>query len=130
MRNVLHNDQRWRRATKRHAAEDSLHTDPQQWTAPVPWSEAVGTQGEAPQALALQRDHLERLKAAIQKLPAQMRRTLLLRLAHDLSNQQIGELLKISRDTVRAHLYEGRLRLRQELNRSAEGGAALPKEKT
>jgi RNA polymerase sigma-70 factor, ECF subfamily len=61
-------------------------------------------------------ERLEPLRAAIAELPALHREALLLKLQHDLSYEEIAEVLAIPIGTVRSRLHHAVLRLRQTLN--------------
>lgn len=61
----------------------------------------------------------EALRRAIQDLPDQMRRCLTLRVYHDYSYREIATLLRIKIDTVKAHLFQARARLRRHLSAQA-----------
>lgn len=61
------------------------------------------------------------LDRAVRRLPEQMRRALLLRIAHDLKYRQIAEEMDVSIDTVKAHLFQARQRLKAELADLADG---------
>jgi RNA polymerase sigma-70 factor, ECF subfamily len=63
----------------------------------------------------LRRERLETLRAAILELPDQMRRCMTLRVYQDLSYREIAELMEISIDTVKAHLFQARRKLRERL---------------
>lgn len=56
-----------------------------------------------------------RLRAAAHELPPQMRRCLKLRLDQDLSYRQIAVLMRLSVETVKAHLFQARGKLREKL---------------
>jgi len=64
----------------------------------------------------LDAERREALQAAVAELPEQMRRCLALRIYHELSYQEIAAVLRLSVETVKAHLYQARGRLRQRLN--------------
>lgn len=55
---------------------------------------------------------LESLRAKLDQLPPQMRRCLYLRLYHDLKYREIAALMRISIETVKAHLHQAQNRLR------------------
>lgn len=55
------------------------------------------------------------LRAAIAGLPEQQRDCLTLRLVHQLSYAEIATVKKLSQEAVKAHLFRGRRRLREEL---------------
>ncbi len=63
----------------------------------------------------LEAEQRELLLKAIAELPEQMRKCMLLRAFQDLSYQEIAVVLKISVQTVKAHLFQGRQRLRDQL---------------
>lgn len=83
--------------------------------------QAVASYGERiaapprPDAALLARERRSRLRAAIDDLPAQMRRCMALRVVHELSYQEIADVLRISIGTVKAHLFKGRERLAADL---------------
>lgn len=56
------------------------------------------------------------MRKAIRELPAQMRRCLTLRIYHDLSYQEIATVMKLKIDTVKAHLFQARTRLKKNLS--------------
>jgi RNA polymerase sigma-70 factor, ECF subfamily len=55
------------------------------------------------------------LREAVEQLPPQMRRCVLLRVYHDLRYREIADVLRVSIDTVKAHLYQARLMLKGKL---------------
>jgi RNA polymerase sigma-70 factor (ECF subfamily) len=63
----------------------------------------------------LKRERLELLQAAVLELPDQMRRCMTLRVYQDLSYREIAELMEVSIDTVKAHLFQARKKLREKL---------------
>jgi RNA polymerase sigma-70 factor (ECF subfamily) len=68
-----------------------------------------------PGAELLQEERRRRLRAAIQGLPDQMRKCLILRIDRELPVRDIALLLRLSPETVKAHLFQARRRLRAEL---------------
>ena len=56
------------------------------------------------------------LEEAIRELPRQMRRCLVLRVYRELSYREIATALKLSIDTVKAHLFQARKKLKERLN--------------
>jgi RNA polymerase sigma-70 factor (ECF subfamily) len=62
------------------------------------------------------------LRLAIESLPSQQRRCLLLRVDEELSYDDIGALLRLSVLTVRNHLAQARKALRSALREDLEGG--------
>lgn len=63
----------------------------------------------------LGKERKKALRAAVDELPEQMRDCLTLRLYHDLAYREIAVAKKISIETVKAHLFRARNRLREEL---------------
>lgn len=61
-------------------------------------------------------DERERiLRKALEDLPPQMRLAVLLRVDRDLKYREIAELMSVSIETVKAHLYQARQQLRHRL---------------
>ena len=76
---------------------------------------------EEPAAAAEEEDvRLERLRAAIGRLPALHHETLLLKLQQELSYEEIAEVLDVPVGTVRSRLHHAVARLREALE--APGG--------
>ena len=73
---------------------------------------------------ALAKERRERLRQAIERLPARMRTCLALRVYQDRSYGEIATVMGLTVDTVKAHLYQARKRLEAELageDREGEG---------
>jgi RNA polymerase sigma-70 factor (ECF subfamily) len=74
-----------------------------------------------------QRLETDEMRALVRKflrsLPEQHRRALELSFFHGLSHQQIADHLNMPLGTVKGHIRNGLIRLRQALQRRAEGGA-------
>lgn len=62
-----------------------------------------------------QREREEALARAVNGLPPQMRQVLQLRIGQDLKYREIATVLGISVETVKAHLFQARKRLGEEL---------------
>lgn len=62
-----------------------------------------------------QREREEALSQAVNALPPQMRQVLQLRIGQDLKYREIATVLRISVETVKAHLFQARKRLGEEL---------------
>lgn len=60
----------------------------------------------------LRRERRDRLREAILELPDQMRRCMILRVYQGMSYQEVAETMRLSIDTVKAHLFQGRKRLK------------------
>jgi RNA polymerase sigma-70 factor (ECF subfamily) len=63
----------------------------------------------------LGRERRQALRAAVRGLPEKMRKCLTLRLEHGLKYGDIATVLNVSEQTVKAHLFQARRRLRSEL---------------
>lgn len=69
----------------------------------------------------LEDERQQAMRKAIQELPIQMRRCLTLRVYHDLSYREIATVMKLKIDTVKAHLFQARARLKKDLSSYAVG---------
>jgi len=63
----------------------------------------------------LAEERARRLRAALEDLPPQMRQAVYLRVDGDLKYREIAELMHVSIETVKAHLYQARQHLRDRL---------------
>ncbi len=63
------------------------------------------------------------LRRAVAELPDQMRRCLLLRIQQEMKYREIATLQRISIQTVKAHLFQAKKRLRQHLRALGRDGA-------
>lgn len=115
-RNALRNRQRDSRAQKRDGLEESLsgHSEETLHAAP----DHHHASSSALEGL-LAREGAEELMSAIAQLPPKMRHCMILRVAEERSYQAIARELRVSIETVKAQLHEGRKRLRRVLNESA-----------
>jgi RNA polymerase sigma-70 factor, ECF subfamily len=119
---VYHNELRRRSASKREGFEDSLEDAMERDPAL-----GAGRGGEGfvlePDALAglLERERLDALRAALKEMPHQMRTCFLLRYARGHKYREIAVLMKISVETVKAHLYQARSRLKLRLGDGDDG---------
>jgi RNA polymerase sigma-70 factor, ECF subfamily len=105
--NALRKRRRYATAGVRQGAEVSLDEPETSAVLPAdaasPLSDAVAGEGS------------RLLKAAIERLPPQMRSCLVLRVYRDLQYREIASVLQVSIETVKAHLFQARQRLRSEL---------------
>lgn len=72
-------------------------------------------EGDAPDSRLLDRERSRLLRAAVQTLPDQMRNCLILRVYYDLKYREIAATLRISIETVKAHLFRARERIKESL---------------
>ena len=103
---------RWGTAEKRGTPEVSLEGD-QEDLGPMATLAATNVPTASEEMLSKERSHL--LRQAIDKLPEQMRKCLVLRNDRELRYKEIAVLLRLSPETVKVHLAQGRKRLREEL---------------
>lgn len=73
------------------------------------------TSADGPLDQILTEEREERLYRAVADLPPQMRRCVLLRVVGDLKYREIAAILRVSVDTVKAHLYQARQQLKGRL---------------
>ena len=69
----------------------------------------------APGEEMLQRERALVLRQAIDRLPEQMRKCLVLRVDHEMRYKEIAMVLRLSPETVKVHLAHARRRLQEEL---------------
>ena len=109
--NLHRNEYRRRHREKRSAPEVSIDTSRDADVSPP-----EPASPEAPPDRALYtRERREALVRAMEGLPPQMRQVLALRVDQDLKYREIAAVLQISVETVKAHLFQARQRLRTEL---------------
>ncbi|HBL31327.1 MAG TPA: hypothetical protein DD490_31255 [Acidobacteria bacterium] len=109
--NLHRNQGRWRHREKRDAPEVSLDATAEDGT---PLHEPVAPEA-SPAREAYEKERREALARAVQVLPPQMGQVLSLRIGQDLKYREIAVVLQISIETVKAHLFQARQRLRSEL---------------
>jgi len=63
----------------------------------------------------MDRERLQALRDAIDSLPPQMRRVLMLRLSFGLKYREIASMMQVSIETVKAHLHQSQARLKAAL---------------
>ncbi|HEX2252715.1 MAG TPA: RNA polymerase sigma factor [Thermoanaerobaculia bacterium] len=81
----------------------------------VPVEDVEPAQAERQLEAVLGAERQRALRAAVAELPDAMRRCLLLRLDQDLRYREIAAVLRISPETVKAHLFQARRRLGEQL---------------
>jgi RNA polymerase sigma-70 factor (ECF subfamily) len=124
--NLWRNRVRHERAGKREGKEVSLDAATERGQPlPADLSLARGAHNAAPLAGLLADEKVEMLRRALQDLPPQMRRCMLLRIDQNLKYREIAGVMQISIDTVKSQLSQGRERLEKELGPYFDGfGAA------
>lgn len=109
--NLHRNENRWRHREKRNAPEVPLDAGEEDG---APRREPVAP-GVSPAQEIYERERREALARVMKSLPPQMGQVLALRIDQDLKYRQIATVLQISVETVKAHLFQARQRLRAEL---------------
>jgi RNA polymerase sigma-70 factor, ECF subfamily len=104
------NELRRRKTEKRHGIERSLDATVESDNGSSPALE-IPSPELSPEELVLRQQGLTVLRAAFQELPDQMRRCCILRYERGLKYKEIADLMKISIETVKAHLHQARKRL-------------------
>ena len=107
---VYFNEIRRRRTEKRYGFEQSLDATVEGEEGAGPGPTIVDPEPN-PEEEVVRGEQLGRLRAALEELPVQMRRCCLLRYAQGLKYQEIADVMKISIETVKAHLHQARKRL-------------------
>lgn len=111
-KNIWRNEIRSTRAEKRSGHETSLEWLLEQGVEPTDIERSFQLSA-LEGCLGHERSRL--LYEAMEGLPPQMRRCIVLRVAHDLKYREIAELMQISIQTVRSQLFQARSRLRDSL---------------
>ena len=75
----------------------------------------VDTRGESPADRLLKDERAARVRMAIARLPRKQRATLILRMYHEMSHQQIAEVLGSSVGAVKANLFHALANLKRQL---------------
>lgn len=76
-----------------------------------------------PQDENVRREEREQVAAVIATLPSRQRLAFTLRKFHDLEYRDIGEMLKCSKDTARAHVFQAFRKIRRAVSRSEKNPA-------
>jgi RNA polymerase sigma-70 factor (ECF subfamily) len=113
--NVWKNELRSRAAQKRDAQEVSLDEGEPQGTAPNGSGVSLEAEEEGPLDDMLFEERAEILRRAMSELPPQMQRCVRLRVTQDLKYREIAEIMGVSIDTVKAHLFQARQILKRQL---------------
>jgi RNA polymerase sigma factor (sigma-70 family) len=118
-RHVFSNYIRSLRTGKRDAPELSLDAtaDGEDGNSP---GVQVADPGPDPLDQVIRRQQLSALREALQELPKQMRICCALRYERGLKYEEIAATMKISIETVKAHLHQGRKRLGARFGHGAE----------
>ena len=125
--NVYFNKVRSGKTEKRRGFEQSL--DAPAWSEDGPSPAMIVPDDEpSPEEHILLRERLGSLRTALRELPDQMRRCCRLRYEQDRKYQEIADVMKISIETVKAHLHQARKRLMAQLGGEKDMGKNKKKE--
>ncbi len=114
--NVHRNAVRGEKAEKRSGDEESLDALKGQVKEGLnPWRRSRRTAPCDALTNSIERERLELLKTEIEALPKKMRQCFVYRLFHGLTNREIGKRMRISDQTVKAHIYQARQRISAKL---------------
>jgi RNA polymerase sigma factor (sigma-70 family) len=102
---------RWQKATKRRGEEVSIDGEDEDEAAQL----SLMCPEPAPAEAALRRERSRVLRGAMDKLPEQMRKCMVLRVEQDLTYREVAVVLRLSPETVKAHLFQARKRLQEML---------------
>jgi RNA polymerase sigma-70 factor (ECF subfamily) len=72
------------------------------------------------QAEAERDDDARRVRAAVSQLPDRQRATLILKIYHDLTHEEVAEILGSSVGTVKANLFHALANLRRRMGAAGE----------
>jgi len=112
--NVYRKRLRRQSASKRSGQEVCLESDAELARAALE-DRAAGDLPRGPNGDVLRKERSRLLREAIEALPDQMRKCLILRCYRELKYREIAEVLRLSPDTVKAHLFQARQRLKESL---------------
>jgi len=82
---------------------------------PIEREQHVDTQGESPVDRVLRHERAVRVRAAVARLPDKQRATLILRMYHDMSHQEIAEALGSTVGAVKANVFHALQNLKKLL---------------
>jgi RNA polymerase sigma-70 factor (ECF subfamily) len=116
---VYFNEVRRRRTEKRDGQETSLDAPVRIADGRSPGLELPALD-PSPEEEFLRREQSAAFHAALRELPDQMRRCCILRYEKSMQYQEIAIVMKISIDTVKAHLHQARKRLKDLLETRKE----------
>jgi RNA polymerase sigma-70 factor (ECF subfamily) len=84
-------------------------------TEPIGDQQYVDTRGESPSEHVLKEERGARVRAAIAELPKKQRATLILRVYHEMSHQEIADVLGSSVGAVKANFFHALGNLKKQL---------------
>jgi RNA polymerase sigma-70 factor (ECF subfamily) len=120
--NVWRNELRARAAQKREAPRVPLDEAPDSALAEGSGMGAADG-NDGPYDALWEQQRRDLVRVALQDLPPQMQRCMLLHVGGDLKYREIAAVMKISIGAVKSQLHEARERLKSRLGRQLSGGA-------
>jgi RNA polymerase sigma-70 factor (ECF subfamily) len=121
--NIYKNELRYRKAGKRAGQEVPLDATPEGMASRDVVTIQGGAGARTPLDDTLLAERLQAVAACIGKLPPRMRQCLLFYADQERKYQEIADLLHISIESVKAHIHQARLRLRECMARKLGGEA-------
>ena len=114
-RNIFANELERSRAKKRTGRVLSLEERRSKTDEEPGVARKAADPGTSPMEALLEKERREKLTAAVTGLPPQMQRCVQLRILKGLSMAEIADIMRISINTVKAHLHQARKVLKEEL---------------
>jgi RNA polymerase sigma-70 factor (ECF subfamily) len=114
-RNIFRNELERRQARKRTGAMLSLEERPGKTGAGPVLARKATDPRTSPMEALLEKERREKLTEAVSRLPPQMQRCVQLRIQKGLAMAEIAAVMRISVNTVKAHLHQARKVLQDEL---------------
>jgi RNA polymerase sigma-70 factor (ECF subfamily) len=119
---IYKNEIRKRRTEKRDGIEQPIDAPVSDGERPQSPVETLASSEPGPLEKAVDREQVGALRAGLQNLPEKMRQCCMLRYVQDLKYQEIADLMQLSIETVKAHLFQGRKRLATMLGATQRAG--------
>jgi RNA polymerase sigma-70 factor (ECF subfamily) len=119
---IYKNEIRKRRTEKRDGIEQPIDAPVSNSEGPQSSAETLASSEPGPLEQVVDREQVGALRAALQDLPEKMRQCCMLRYVQDLKYQEIADLMQLSIETVKAHLFQGRKRLASMLGATQRAG--------
>lgn len=113
--NVYRKKLRWGAADKRKGREVTLDVPEDTDQVMAESAEIRAPAANRPEGRLLAKERRQRLREAVEELPDQMRKCLILRVYHELKYREIAAVMRLSIDTVKAHLFQARQRVQERL---------------
>lgn len=111
--NIWRNELRSRSADKREGQEVSLDSQRDEPGLHLVTRSSAGE--DDPLAGLIEKERSSRVRRALEELPPQMRRCLVLRIDQQLKYREVAVAMRVSIDTVKSQLFQARERLREML---------------